>query len=44
MHEELAREECTPAKQQRRGEAADFNAGSLRNSPMITAMPQVEDN
>ena len=39
MREELAREGGTPAKQQRRGEGTDSNAGSLRNCPLIAAQP-----
>ena len=39
MREELALEGSTAPKQQRRVACADSNAGSLRNSPMIAAMP-----
>ena len=43
VREELAREGGTPAKQQSRGEEADSNASSLRNSPIIAAMPHEKD-
>ena len=39
IREELARERGTTAKQQGRGEGADSNGGSLRNSPVIAAQP-----